>query len=333
MAKRTALDLEGLGGVVADALVEKGVVAEPLDLFAMEQSGKLSETLAGLNLGTADEPRVFGEKNARKLADAVHRARGFPLSRWIHALAIPEVGETIAYQLAAAHGSLRELSDSPLLRDVLDLAHKRQEPKTTRAPRAKRRVDPGSETTAASSETKDAIHALEQRLLEKGFAKTNTRKDGTPSVVTTIGPVVARAVLDYFKSPHGVALLERLDALGISPRPESAAAPAEQAARQPFIGKTFVLTGTLATLSRSDATQLIRNAGGAVTDSISRNTDFLLAGTGGGAKRETALRLGVPILDEESFFILIGKKPARESSGGADANAPRPSSETQGLLF
>lgn len=100
-AQRKALDLEGLGGIVAEKLIERGLVGEPLDVFNL----KLTE-LGALNLGTDAEPRVFGEKNAAKLIEAVQRARTLPLSRWVHALAIPEIGETTARDLARFHGDL-----------------------------------------------------------------------------------------------------------------------------------------------------------------------------------------------------------------------------------
>ena len=78
-AQRKALDLESLGGIVAEKLVERGLVKEPLDLFDLKL-----EVLGKLNLGTDDEPRTFGEKNATKILDALQRAKTAPLSRWIH---------------------------------------------------------------------------------------------------------------------------------------------------------------------------------------------------------------------------------------------------------
>ena len=121
-AKRGALEIDGIGGIVADKLVERGLVHEPLDLFRLAQDReKFLESLATLNLGTDTEPRVFGEKNGAKVIDAIGRARDLPLARWLHALAIPEVGETTAHDLAKHHDSLEALRDSPLLRDVLEL--------------------------------------------------------------------------------------------------------------------------------------------------------------------------------------------------------------------
>ena len=121
-AQRKALDLESLGGIVAEKLVERGLVKEPLDLFDLKL-----EVLGKLNLGTDDEPRMFGEKNATKILDALQRAKTAPLSRWIHALAIADVGEATAKQLAATHESLEALADSEVLRDIRDLGAKESE--------------------------------------------------------------------------------------------------------------------------------------------------------------------------------------------------------------
>ncbi|HUE40480.1 MAG TPA: NAD-dependent DNA ligase LigA, partial [Chthoniobacterales bacterium] len=86
-AARGALDIESVGGIVADKLVERGLVREPLDLFELKV-----DQLGKLNLGTNEAPRIFGEKNAIKAIQAIERARTFPLSRWLYALAIPDVG-------------------------------------------------------------------------------------------------------------------------------------------------------------------------------------------------------------------------------------------------
>ena len=123
-AQRKALDLESLGGIVAEKLVERGLVKEPLDLFdlKLEQLGKL-------NLGTEDEPRTFGEKNATKILDALQRAKTAPLSRWLFALGVPGVGETTAHQLAQLHNSIEEIADSEILKQCLLLYEKVEEAK------------------------------------------------------------------------------------------------------------------------------------------------------------------------------------------------------------
>src|SRR6202011_1114953 len=113
-AARGALDIEGGGGIGADNLVERGFVREPLDLFELKV-----EQLAKLNLGTDEAPRIFGEKNATKAIQAIERAKTFPLSRWLYALAIPDVGKTTATDLARFHSTIEDLANSKLLRDVL----------------------------------------------------------------------------------------------------------------------------------------------------------------------------------------------------------------------
>src|SRR5438477_6072095 len=114
-AARGALDIESIGGIVADKLVERGLVREPLDLFDLKV-----EQLAKLNLGTEEAPRVFGEKNATKAINTIERARTLPLSRWLYALAIPDVGKTTAMDLSRFHDTLNDVANSLLLQDVAD---------------------------------------------------------------------------------------------------------------------------------------------------------------------------------------------------------------------
>src|SRR5256885_4768568 len=109
-----ALDIESVGGIVADKLVERGLVREPLDLFELKV-----EQLAKLNLGTDEAPRIFGEKNATKAIQAIERAKTFPLSRWLYALAIPDVGKTTATDLARFHQTMEDVATSELLRAVI----------------------------------------------------------------------------------------------------------------------------------------------------------------------------------------------------------------------
>src|SRR5438876_3641755 len=122
LAARAALDIETVGGIVADKLVERGLVREPLDLFELKV-----EQLAKLNLGTEEAPRVFGQKNATKAIRAIERARTLPLSRWLFALAIPDVGRTTATQLARFHETIEDVANSQPLRDVLQYHEKREQ--------------------------------------------------------------------------------------------------------------------------------------------------------------------------------------------------------------
>jgi DNA ligase (NAD+) len=291
-AQRRALDLESLGGIVAEKLVERGLVKEPLNLFNLNL-----EQLAKLNLGTDESPRTFGEKNAKKILDALQRAKTAPLSRWIYALAIGDVGEATAKQLAATHESLEALADSPVLRDIRDLGAKESE-RAEISPRS-RRNPPKSETEKAARERRDAE-------LKAEIAEIDSRLEagGLKAKLPEVGPVAAASVLDYFASAAGRKVLGRIRELGIKPENELVKA-AKGSTSAVFAGKTFVLTGTLPSLTREEATAKIEAAGGKVSGSVSKKTDFVLAGAEAGSKLEKAQQLGVRILDEAEFVRML----------------------------
>lgn len=272
-AARGALNIESIGGIVADKLVERGLVDEPLDLFDLK-----IEQLAKLNLGSEDAPRVFGEKNATKTVHAIERAKTLPLSRWLFALAIPEVGKTTATQLARFHDSVEDVAQSQLLRDVLGYHVKREQKK----------------------ETKE----IADRLMTAGFAERSKSKNGKDhGIVTEVGPVAAGSVLDFFESDAGKKISRRLKQLGINPKSEKRSA--KKAARLPLSGKTFVLTGTLPSMTREEATAKIEALGGHVTSSVSKKTDYVLAGAEPGSKFEKAKQLGVRVIDEAEFRKML----------------------------
>ena len=117
-----------------------------------------------------------------------------------------------------------------------------------------------------------------------------------------IGPVVAAAVHDYLAEPANRHLIAELRALGLRMDAPltSAAAPG------PLSGKTFVLTGTLSTMSREEAAAAIQSRGGKVTGSVSRKTDYVVAGADPGSKLTKAETLGISVLDEAAFRKLVG---------------------------
>jgi DNA ligase (NAD+) len=292
-AARKALDLESLGGIVAEKLVERGLVKEPLDLFDLKL-----EVLGKLNLGTEDETRTFGEKNATKILEALQRAKTAPLNRWIHALAISDVGEATAKQLAATHASLEALADSAVLRDIRDLGAKETE-RAEISPRS-RKNPPQNEKEKAAREQLDAELKLEIAEIE-----ARLEAGGLKSKLVEVGPVAAASVLDFFASATGKKILKRVGQLGITPQNEivNIARP-----EGPFAGKTFVLTGTLPTLTREEATAKIEAADGKVTGSVSKKTDYVLAGADAGSKLTKSQELGLKILDETEFLKMCKDK-------------------------
>ena len=119
-----------------------------------------------------------------------------------------------------------------------------------------------------------------------------------------VGPLAAASVLDFFSSVAGKKVLARIRELGIKPTSEKAAIAATT--KGIFAGKVFVLTGTLPTLTREEATAKIEALGGKVTGSVSKKTDYVLAGAEAGSKLAKAQELGVRILDDAKLLAMIG---------------------------
>ena len=319
-AARAAMDIDGIGGIVAESLVERGVVTDPLDLFDL----KLAQ-LGTLNLGTDKEPRVFGEKNGQKVLSALRRARTAPLTDWLFALGINRVGKTVARQIAQVHRDLADLADSSILGDLLALIEKQEQ---ARECNPKARSNTGK--SAAEKEAlqkqlaklRGEIEAVGTQLQSLGVVRLKEGKSigGTEYVTVGIGPEVARQVVDFFRSETGNAVLARLKALGI--HPQGGLTEGAETAREGLLtGQTFVLTGTLSSMTRDEAGERIIKLGGHVTSSVSRNTSYVVAGEAGGSKRAKAETLNVPILSEQQFLLMI------------DADPPSPSNPQQQLTL
>ncbi len=122
--------------------------------------------------------------------------------------------------------------------------------------------------------------------------------------VKDVGPIVARSIAAFFAEPHNREVVEQLIAAGVS-FPESDGAAAAPAGPQPLAGKTLVLTGTLPTLSRDEAKELIEAAGGKVSGSVSKKTSYVIAGEEAGSKLDKARELGIAILDEAGLQALL----------------------------
>ena len=134
----------------------------------------------------------------------------------------------------------------------------------------------------------DALMAADEEALEQ---------------VPDVGPIVASHIHAFFAEERNRKVIRALQELGVSwPKGEPAAAASESG---PFAGKTVVLTGTLESMTRDEAKDLIRAAGGKVTGSVSKKTDFVVVGGNAGSKLEKAQSLGVEIVDEERFMRMV----------------------------
>ena len=274
---------------MADKLVERGLVREPLDLFDLKL-----EQLAKLNLGTDEEPRVFGEKNATKVVDAIERAKprrfraGFSRSPFATS-AKPPPRNSLRFTKRS-----KRWRNSQLLRDVRDYHAKLEDAKKAR-----------KENPARAEKLKEQVEEIVERLLKSGFAeKSKAKSEKELGIVTEVGPVVAESVLNFFESEAGRKTLRRMKQLGI--RPASEKISREKAAKLPLAGKTFVLTGTLPTMTREEAGAKIEALGGHVSGSVSKKTDYVLAGAEAGSKLDKARALGVRVIDETEFKKMLG---------------------------
>ena len=129
--------------------------------------------------------------------------------------------------------------------------------------------------------------------------------------VRDVGPVVAHSLRTFFDQPHNREVVEQLRACGV----HWAEGPPTPGANLPLAGKTYVLTGTLPTLSREQAKEMLEAAGAKVAGSVSKKTHGVIAGAEAGSKLEKALELGIPVLDEAGLLALVAPE-------GGDSDGP-----------
>ena len=121
--------------------------------------------------------------------------------------------------------------------------------------------------------------------------------------IDQVGPKVAESVYEYFRSERNIAVIKGLLAAGVKPE-----LPQKVKAKGKLVGKTIVVTGELENFSRQQVEQAIRKAGGKASSSVSKKTDFVLAGRDAGSKLDKALKLGVKVIDEKQFLEMLGKE-------------------------
>ena len=116
-----------------------------------------------------------------------------------------------------------------------------------------------------------------------------------------IGPKMAESIAQFFQQEENKEVLTKLREAGVKMSEEKAPAADEQ----PLEGKTFVLTGALQHMARNEASELIKSAGGKVSSSVSKNTDYVVVGESPGSKYDKAMKLGITILTEDEFMLLV----------------------------
>ncbi|KAB2638881.1 MAG: NAD-dependent DNA ligase LigA [Verrucomicrobia bacterium] len=295
-ASRKALDIDGLGEAVAEALVRLGHCATPLELFSLTEI-----TLANLNTGTAEDPRRFGEKNAARILGALQAAKTKPLHRWLYAMGIRQLGESATKELARLFKNLADLVDSPLLAIIAERGTKDTWIKTH--PAKPKNIPISEEESSRRRDIAKIYKADIARLSQELDAELGKIHVSLP-ISPDLGGVAAQNTLDYLRSESGRHVLNRLSELGIDPASDNYL-PDSNLTNLPLTGKTFVITGTLS-IERDAMKEFIESQGGKVSGAISAKTHYLICGEGGGSKRDKAVSLNVPILDEAALQAMLG---------------------------
>ncbi len=224
---RDAMNIEGCGPSVINALIDADLVHDAADLYSLQRADLL-------------QLERMGEKSADKLLAALEASKGNELDKLLFALGIRHVGAKVARTLATEYGSMERLQQA------------------------------GAEELAQ---------------------------------IRDIGAKIAESVVTWLNVPANIDLLSRLQAAGLN---MSFVAPASRE-DNPFFGKTLVFTGTLPTLGRAEAKTMAQDVGAKVSGSVSKKTDYVIAGAEAGSKLEKAQQLGVTVLDEAEFLRLVQK--------------------------
>ncbi len=209
---------------------------------------------------------------------------------------------------------VRQFLDAGLIRDVADLYQLTAEQLRSLDRFAEQSANQLVAAIAASRERPLAVllFSLGIRHVGKTIAQTLARRFGsmdnlrhasaeTIAETPGIGPTIAEAVTSFFGDVRNRDLVERLEAAGLTPTVAGAGGGV-------LTGKTYVLTGSLPTLSRTDATRLLEDAGARVAGSVSRKTDAVVAGSDAGSKLDKARQLGIEIIDEAELLRRVGSR-------------------------
>ena len=226
-ASRDAMDIDGLGSSMAEALFEAGLVRSVADLYDLRE--KREELLA---------LERMGEKSVDHLLEALEESKSRGLSRLLFAFGIRHIGQKASKILAVKYRTLEAL-------------------------------------LSASAEELSAIR--------------------------DVGSVMAESFTAWKENPASKVVIERLIRAGVLTE------AVEEIRENLLEGKTFVLTGTLPTLSRKEAGEKIESYGGKTSSSVSKKTDYVLAGEEAGSKLTKAQILGIPVITEEEFLRMINE--------------------------
>ena len=332
-AGRRMMDIDGLGERYIDTLVELGYVHSLADLYKLSLEKLLemkvrADERDGVTPETVQQGKI-PTKWAENLLAGIEASKRPPLERFLFALGIRHVGESTAKTLAEWLGSLERVRHAPaaLLRVLPDIGgtvaesiadffaeEKNQQalqalldagvaPQGEHAPSAKLRDALDVATLLAAVGIPKLTLARSRQLVERGVTLASLAGQGG-GFQAGLPAGVAEALASWLQVEGNVAALGQLNGLREKLLAELPQLPT---AGGKFEGKTFVLTGTLPTMSRDEAAALIEAAGGKVSGSVSKKTSYVVAGSDAGSKLAKAQELSVALLDEAALLALLAE--------------------------
>ncbi|WKE67481.1 NAD-dependent DNA ligase LigA [Gallaecimonas kandeliae] len=320
-ASRKALDIEGLGDVVVEKLVDAGLVASPVDIFTLSR-----EAILGLE--------GFAELSTDKLRAAILRSKATPFARVLYGLGIPEVGEETAKLVAAKMGNVDNIRLAPLelLTSIPDVGREVAfhiseffvEANNWRVVDGLRSQglnfgEPDAKVALAPLSFADFINKLDIVGVGPGAAeKAAARFESLEQLIKTAEDeqdlfnalggtkAAAKGLFSFFADAanrdHALEIERRLLALEVHWTSERELV---EEGGLPLSGQTFVITGTLSVLSRDEAKAHLEALGAKVAGSVSKNTDVLVAGEKAGSKLAKAESLGVAVWDDNALMAFL----------------------------
>ncbi len=324
-ASRRAMDIDGLGDKLVDALVDQGLIKTVADLYDLK-----AEDVAGLER--------MGEKSAANLIEALEASKKMPLSRFLFALGILQIGEETAKALAEAFGDLESIRRAPLLlflqvpdvggevaraiaaffaeehnEKVIDgLLAAGVEPQSNGAP-SRRFVDTLTLANFLSSAKTlgmplSGVGTKTLETLGRHYRHLDALVRAVDAGEGDADTGVKAATLEKLK--EGLGADDWLECLWTAEEYAAglaAKAPAGGADERPLEGQTWVLTGTLARLTRSEAKEHLEALGAKVAGTVSGKTARVVAGESAGSKLDKARSLDVDVIDEEEFIGFLAE--------------------------
>ena len=222
------------------------------------------------------------------LLNAIERAKAQNLERLINGLGIPNIGKHTGHILE---------ENFPDIYAIAKINYEEYKRLQETEKQLKKEINKIKRSHKLSEDQDDArlLNTINKQLLD---VKNKLKENGD---IKGIGEVSIKAISDFFAQPQTKTILERLEKAGVNMKSKLS----NQVIDNRFMGAAFVLTGTLPTMSREEASQLIQEHGGRVTGSVSKKTTYLLLGEGAGDKLAKAQSLGVKIISEDDLKNML----------------------------